>query len=69
MDIKGLVVKPEVPVESCTQNEIEVVCREIFCVSRSDPELPFLMEDASRPDSPLTPRIVSLSSVARHAFE
>ena len=51
MDIKGLVVKPEVPVESCTQNEIEVVCREIFCVSRSDPELPFLMEDASRPDS------------------
>ena len=51
VDIKGLVVKPEVPVESCTQNEIEVVCREIFCVSRSDPELPFLMEDASRPDS------------------
>ena len=27
VDIKGLVVKPEVPVESCTQNEIEVVCR------------------------------------------
>jgi len=51
VDIKGLVVKPEVPVESCTQNEIEVACREIHCISRSDPELPFLIEDACRPDS------------------
>ena len=51
VDIKGLVVVPEVPVESCTQNEIEIVCREIHCISRSDPELPFLIEDAARPDS------------------
>lgn len=51
VDIRGLVVKPEVPVESCTQNEIEIVCRSIHCISRSAPDLPFLIEDASRPDS------------------
>ena len=51
VDVKGLVVHPEVPIESCTQKEIEIVCREIHCISRSDPELPFLIEDASRPDS------------------
>lgn len=51
VDIKGLVVKPEVPVESCTQNDIEVVCREIFCISRSASDLPFNIEDASRPDT------------------
>jgi aspartyl-tRNA synthetase len=51
VDVKGLVVHPEVPIESCTQKEVEVVCREIHCISRSDPELPFLIEDASRPDS------------------
>ena len=50
VDIQGLVVKPEEPVLSCTQSNVELVASSIFCVSRSEPRLPFEIEDASRPD-------------------
>lgn len=53
VDVKGIVVKPEVAVESCTQKDVEISLREIHCISRSVPneQLPFLIEDAARPES------------------
>ena len=54
VDVRGVIVRPESgEVESCTQKDVEISLREIHCISRSVPteDLPFLIEDASRPET------------------
>ena len=51
VDVQGLVCKPDAPVASCTQSEVELVVSSVYCVSRSVPVLPFQIEDASRSDA------------------
>lgn len=47
VEIKAKVVKPEKPVESCTQ-KIELVVEEFWVVNKSAPILPFQIEVASQ---------------------
>lgn len=47
VDVTGVIVKPEKPVESCSQ-KVEIIVSTIHVVSRSLPELPLQISDASR---------------------
>ena len=38
-------------VKSCTQSDIEIQIRKLFVVSRAPVQLPFLLEDANRPEA------------------
>eukprot|EP00966_Prymnesium_polylepis_P330406 7386057-Prymnesium_polylepis.1 len=53
VDIFGEISVPEEPVTSCTQSGVELQVEKLFCVSRSTPELPLQLEDASRSDADL----------------
>ena len=48
VDVFGKLTLPEVPVESCTQKEVELKVLRIHAISRSIPRLPLLVEDAAR---------------------
>ena len=48
VDITGTVMKPEEPVASCTQTNVEITPQNIKCISRSVPVLPFQIDDAAR---------------------
>ena len=50
VDILGELTVPEQPIASCTASGIELQVKKLFCVSRSAPELPLQLEDASRSD-------------------
>lgn len=47
LEIVGIVQKSPVPIQSCTQQDIEVHILEIWNVHKSAPRLPFNIEDAS----------------------
>ena len=49
VDIRGTVAAANV--KSCTQSNVEIQINKLFIVSRSPIFLPFLLEDASRPDA------------------
>ena len=51
VDIYAMVAKPEKEILSCTQ-KVELQIRKIYVVSRSEPLLPFQIEDASRRVNP-----------------
>ena len=53
VDVLGELTVPSEPIASCTASGIEVQVKRLFCVSRSTPELPIQLEDASRPDPEL----------------
>ena len=48
VDVWGTVVKPLVPVESCSKHDIELVVEKVFIFSLSTEVLPFQLEDACR---------------------
>lgn len=50
VDVEGLVVKPDVPVESCSQKDVELQVKGIHCISRAGP-LPFQISDAARSEA------------------
>nr|XP_002125902.1 aspartate--tRNA ligase, cytoplasmic [Ciona intestinalis] len=50
VDVYGVVKKVEQKVESCTQDDVEIHIGKIFVVSKAAPQLPLLIEDASRPE-------------------
>lgn len=50
VDMEGTVTVPENPVESATQKMVEISITSLHCVSKAKQALPFLMEDACRPD-------------------
>lgn len=47
VDVMGVVAAADV--KSCTQSNVEIQIRKIFAVSRAPVVLPFLLEDAARP--------------------
>lgn len=47
VDITGKVVKPEKPIESCTQ-QVQLQILKFFVVNRAAPRLPLQILDASR---------------------
>jgi len=49
VDVTGVISDPDQPIESATQNLVEIQITKLHCVSKSSP-MPFLMEDACRPD-------------------
>ena len=49
VDLKGTVV--EADVKSCTQSNVELQLERCYCVSRAANVLPFLLEDAARPEA------------------
>jgi len=50
VDITGVVTLPLQPVEKATQKMIEIQITTFYCISKASPQMPFLIEDASRPD-------------------
>ncbi|KAL1528509.1 hypothetical protein AB1Y20_009852 [Prymnesium parvum] len=53
IDVYGEVSVPETPIASCTQQLVELQVEQLFCISRSTPELPLQLEDAARTDEEL----------------
>eukprot|EP01063_Lacrimia_lanifica_P024355 TRINITY_DN3227_c0_g2_i1.p1 TRINITY_DN3227_c0_g2~~TRINITY_DN3227_c0_g2_i1.p1 ORF type:complete len:571 (+),score=218.48 TRINITY_DN3227_c0_g2_i1:53-1765(+) len=47
IDVHGKVVKPNEPVHACTQSDVEIQITKVFCVSSSQPVLPFQVVDAA----------------------
>ena len=54
VDVCAEVTCPDVPISSCSQQLVELQVKKIFCVSRSVPELPLQLEDASRSEEEVT---------------
>mmetsp|Transcript_54724 Transcript_54724/g.81260 ORF Transcript_54724/g.81260 Transcript_54724/m.81260 type:complete len:612 (+) Transcript_54724:51-1886(+) len=50
VDLKGIVTVPDQPIESATQKMVEVQIQSFHCVNKASTKMPFLMEDACRPD-------------------
>eukprot|EP00274_Cyanoptyche_gloeocystis_P006083 CAMPEP_0196666558 /NCGR_PEP_ID=MMETSP1086-20130531/64582_1 /TAXON_ID=77921 /ORGANISM="Cyanoptyche gloeocystis , Strain SAG4.97" /LENGTH=540 /DNA_ID=CAMNT_0042003769 /DNA_START=78 /DNA_END=1700 /DNA_ORIENTATION=- len=63
VDVLGLVTASPIPVESCSQKSIEVQVQKLYCVNAALPNLPFQLDDASRPDSELDSPEVQLVRV------
>lgn len=50
VDMEGTVTIPNNPVDSASQKMVEIQITSFYCVSKAKQALPFLMEDACRPD-------------------
>uniref|UniRef100_H2YQ12 Aspartyl-tRNA synthetase n=1 Tax=Ciona savignyi TaxID=51511 RepID=H2YQ12_CIOSA len=50
VDVCGVVKTVDQKVEACTQDDVEIHIGQIFVVSKAAPQLPLLIEDASRPE-------------------
>jgi aspartyl-tRNA synthetase len=48
LDVKGQVVVPDNPVESCSIADIEIAVESVIVINRTIDDLPFMIEDASR---------------------
>jgi aspartyl-tRNA synthetase len=51
VDMEGTVTVPDQPVEKATQQMVEIKIAAFHCVSKAKKALPFVMEDACRPDA------------------
>ena len=51
VDVEGTITVPDNPVESATQKMVEIQISAFHCISKAKKALPFLMEDACRPDA------------------
>lgn len=49
VDVEAEVVAVKQKIEGCTQKDAELHVKELFVVSAAKPQLPLLIEDASRP--------------------
>jgi aspartyl-tRNA synthetase len=50
VDVVGTLSVPNQPIESATQKMVEIAISQFYCVSKTSAPMPFLMEDACRPD-------------------
>mmetsp|Transcript_3470 Transcript_3470/g.3284 ORF Transcript_3470/g.3284 Transcript_3470/m.3284 type:complete len:611 (-) Transcript_3470:188-2020(-) len=50
VDIVGTVTVPDQPIDSATQKMVEVQITSFHCINKTSAPMPFLMEDACRPD-------------------
>ncbi|RWS03088.1 aspartate--tRNA ligase: cytoplasmic-like protein [Dinothrombium tinctorium] len=51
IDVEGVVVAVENPIESCSQKDVELHVKQIFVVNAAEPRLPLQIEDAARPEN------------------
>ena len=49
VDVYGVVLETKEEVKACTQSKVEIQISKIYVISRSNPVLPFQLEDASKP--------------------
>ncbi|XP_003384922.2 PREDICTED: aspartate--tRNA ligase, cytoplasmic-like [Amphimedon queenslandica] len=82
VDLEGTVSAAPEKITGCSQQDVELVVNKLFCVSRSEPQLPFQLEDAMRPegaeedgpqvrvnqDTRLDNRIIDLRTVTNQAI-
>lgn len=79
VDVEGRIVKVEVPVESCTQHDIEILVDRCYVVSQSNQRLPISLDDASRPedngdaptvnlDTKLNNRVIDLRTITNQSI-
>jgi aspartyl-tRNA synthetase len=79
IDVEGTVKKVDVPIESCSQQNVELHVSQVWTVSSATPRLPLLIEDASRPaseeelarvnlDTRLDNRVLDLRTVTNQAI-
>lgn len=66
VDVSGVVRLAKVT--STTQNTIELAVQTFFVVSRSQPNIPFLVEDAARPQNLSDQVIIAISLVNCYTF-
>ena len=52
VEVEGTIKVPQKPIESCTQQNVELEIQKIYCVVDSIPMLPFQLEDANRKVNP-----------------
>ena len=50
VDVKGIVTVPDQPIDSATQKMVELQITSFNCINKASTSMPFLMEDACRPD-------------------
>ena len=48
MDVEGFVRKTDMKIESCSQQDVELHCTQLWVVSAAAPRLPLQIDDASR---------------------
>eukprot|EP00271_Cylindrocystis_brebissonii_P014445 TRINITY_DN3579_c0_g1_i13.p1 TRINITY_DN3579_c0_g1~~TRINITY_DN3579_c0_g1_i13.p1 ORF type:complete len:600 (+),score=130.84 TRINITY_DN3579_c0_g1_i13:2-1801(+) len=48
VDVEGVVVVPEQPIDATTQQQVEIQVRKVYCVSKGAAVLPINLEDAAR---------------------
>ncbi|KAK3106244.1 hypothetical protein FSP39_015912 [Pinctada imbricata] len=80
IDVEGFVRSVDKKIESCSQQDVELHCEQVWVVSSAEPRLPLLIEDASRPetgedglatvnqDTRLDNRILDLRTAANQAI-
>lgn len=51
VDVEAVVKKTDMKIESCSQQDVELLVTQLWVVSASEARLPLLIEDASRPTS------------------
>ena len=51
VDVQATVKESPITIESCTQNKIELLVKQLWVSSESEPQLPLQIEDASRKET------------------
>ena len=51
VDVQATVKESPITIESCTQNKVELLVKQLWVSSESEPQLPLQIEDASRKDT------------------
>ena len=51
IDVQATVQESPITIEACTQNKIELLVKQLWVTSESEPQLPLQIEDASRKDT------------------
>lgn len=51
VDVQGIVRKAPKPIESCTQQNVELLVQQLYVASAAEPSLPLQIEDAARPET------------------
>jgi aspartyl/asparaginyl-tRNA synthetase len=63
VDVGGILKTVNTPIESCTQNMMEIHVETLYIVSPSEPRLPFTIDDASRCEEQIEKEDVFFSRV------
>ena len=48
VDIEGVLKCPDITIEGCSQQDVEIHVQQVWVVSAAEPRLPLLIDDATR---------------------